>query len=80
MSVHPTTKRLRPLILFSLASIACATSPIHADSTDSLWAYSLSSAEQCQGAINSSVEDATDCFLGNSINSLFESYGFGHSG
>ena len=72
MSVHPAGRQLRPLIVFSLASIAFATSPIHADRANSLWAYSLNSAEQCQGAINSSLDDAADCFLGNGINSLFE--------
>ena len=39
---------------------------------DSLREYSLSTAQQCQGALNDRMESATACILRDSINSLFD--------
>jgi len=69
MTIQRMDRILKVLILSACMS---AVSALHADGNDSLWEYSLNSAQQCQGAINSSVESAADCFLGDGINSLFK--------
>jgi len=45
---------------------------VHADGAASFLEHSLASAQQCQGAINSGMEAAADCFLGSGIDSLLE--------
>ncbi len=69
---HQTGRILASLVFPAAGAMSIAT----ADGTDSpLWEYSLNSVQQCQGAMNDSMESAAECFLGdgvNSLNSLFD--------
>ena len=55
-----------------LSACVSTSSIATTDGTDTLWEYSLYSAERCQGVMNDGMESAAECFLGDGINSLFD--------